>query len=83
LENDSDQFKNNQQLLMGYVELRFNLKQQPEDQQRPLPEDLTLIENNIKDLKKQTDEQKQSIKLKFDNLRVLQLELGTYKMKMN
>ncbi len=68
---------------MGYVELRFNLKQQPEDQQRPLPEDLTLIENNSKDLKKQTDEQKQSIKFKFDNLRFLQLELGTYKMKMN
>jgi hypothetical protein len=68
---------------MGYVELRFNLKQQPEDQQRPLPEDLILIENNIKDLKKQTDEQKQSIKLKFDNLRFLQVELGTNKMKMN
>lgn len=68
---------------MGYVELRFNLKQQPEDQQRPLPEDLTLIENNSKDLKKQTDEQKQSIKFKFDNLRFLQVELGTNKMKMN
>lgn len=68
---------------MGYVELRFNLKQQPEDQQRPLLEDLALIENNIEDLKKQTVEQEQSIKFKFDNLRFLQVELGTNKMKMN
>jgi len=65
LQKDCIGFQDNQQLLMQYVKLQFNMKQQSEGEQRPLPEDLTLIDDNIKNLEDKADELKRSIKYGF------------------
>ncbi len=71
-------------MLMQYEKLRFRLKQsESEQQQQPLPEDLSLIDKNISDLKETVDRLKNSLEYRFNHLRSLQIELGTYKIKMN
>ncbi|CAF1038973.1 unnamed protein product [Rotaria sordida] len=53
------------------------------DEQQPLQQDVNLIDDNIKNLKIKAEEIKCSIEFGFNNLRSLQIELGTYKMKMD
>ncbi len=59
-----------------FVQFLFVIITQAEDEQRPLPEDLNLIDGNIKTLEDQANELKYSVKYGFDNLRSLQIELG-------
>jgi hypothetical protein len=59
------------------------MKQKREGEQQPLGEDISLIDDNIRNLEEKEDQLKSAIKYGFSNLLNLQDELGTYEMKMN